>query len=257
MRCKNLGKTWADDIESQRGEWRLSDGSAKSKRAFSIEERGDEAAAACERGRKRAKVEASDDREGAERADEEFVEVVAGDVLDDAAAALGDGAGAGDEFGADQEIAGSAVELAERRVDAGGEHAADSAAGIPGNEERKELMVFEQSGVQFCDGRAGAGAESEVAGIVVDDLVESGHIESDVVAGGRHADAEFGARAARDKGEFFKRGEANDFGDLFSGSRYCNGGGDDFVYGIVGMCGGIGENMRSAEDGFQCGDEID
>ena len=117
-------------------------------------------------------------------------------------------------------------------------------------------MVFEQSGVQFYDGRAGAGAESEVAGIVVDDLVESGHIESDVVAGGRHADAEFGARAARDKGEFFKRGEANDFGDLFSGSRYCNGGGDDFVYGIVGMCGGIGENMRSAEDGFQCGGEI-
>ncbi len=77
----------------------------------------------------------------------------------------------------------------------------------------------------------------------MDDLVESGHIESDVVAGGRHADAEFGARAARDEGEFFKRGEANDFGDLLGGSRYCNGGGDDFVDGVGGAGGGIVENM--------------
>lgn len=117
-------------------------------------------------------------------------------------------------------------------------------------------MVFEQSGVQFCDGRASAGAESEVAGIVVDDLVESGHIESDVVAGGRHADAEFGARAAGDEGKFFKRGKADDFGDLFGGSGYCNSGGNDFVHGIAGPGGGIGENTRTAEDGFQCGGEI-
>src|SRR5437667_5508269 len=189
--------------------------------------RREEAAAACERSRKCAKVEASDDRERAERADEEFVEVVAGDVLDDAASALGDGAVAGDEFGADQEIAGSAVELAERRVDAGGERAADGAARIPGNEERKELMVFEQSGIQFCDGHAGARGEGEIAGIVVDDLIESGHIESDIVAGGRHADAEFGARAAGDEGESFERGKADDFGDFFGSGGFCNDGRGD------------------------------
>jgi hypothetical protein len=66
----------------------LCDGSAKSERAFGVGEGCDEAAAACERSRKGAEVEASDDRECAERADEELVKVVAGDVLDDAAAAL-------------------------------------------------------------------------------------------------------------------------------------------------------------------------
>ena len=88
-------------------------------------------------------VEARNDGECAERADEELVEVVAGDVFDDAAAALGESAGAGDEFGADQEVARGAVKLTQRGVDAGGDCAADGAVGIPGDEERQELMVFE------------------------------------------------------------------------------------------------------------------
>ncbi len=71
------------------------------------------------------------------------MEVVAGDVFDDAAAALGESAGAGDEFGADQEVARGAVKLTQRGVDAGGDCAADGAVGIPGDEERQELMVFE------------------------------------------------------------------------------------------------------------------
>ncbi len=66
----------------------MSDGSVKNERTFGVGEGCDEATTACERSRKRAKVEARDDREGAERADEELVEVVAGDVFDDAAAAL-------------------------------------------------------------------------------------------------------------------------------------------------------------------------
>ncbi len=68
----------------------MSDGSAKSERAFGVGEGCDEATAARERSRKRAKVEARNDGECAERADEELVEVVASDVLDDAAAALGE-----------------------------------------------------------------------------------------------------------------------------------------------------------------------
>jgi len=106
----------------------LRDRAAESERSFGARERGDEAAAAGDRSRKRAEVEAGDDGEGAEGADEKLVEVVAGDIFDDAAAALAEFAGAVDEFRADEEIARGAVELAQRRVDAGGDGAADGAA---------------------------------------------------------------------------------------------------------------------------------
>ncbi len=61
------------------------------------------------------------------------MEVVAGDVFDYAPAALAEIGGAVDEFGADQEVAGGTVRLAEGRVDAGGDGAADGGAGIPRN----------------------------------------------------------------------------------------------------------------------------
>ncbi len=63
------------------------------------------------------------------------MEVVAGDVFDDTAAALAELACAVDEFGADEEVAGGAVKLAEGRINAGGDGAADGGAGIPRNEE--------------------------------------------------------------------------------------------------------------------------
>ncbi len=80
---------------------------------------------------------------------EEFVEVVAGDVFHDAAAALHERAGAVDEFGAEEEVARGAVGLAERGIDAGGDRAADGCLRIVGDQERKKLVVLEESGVQL------------------------------------------------------------------------------------------------------------
>lgn len=72
------------------------------------------------RKRKSFEIDASDDAERADRAEEKLVEVIAADILDDAAAALGERAVAGDEFHAKNEVARGAVELAQRRIDATG-----------------------------------------------------------------------------------------------------------------------------------------
>lgn len=56
--------------------------------------------------------------------------------------------------------------------------------------------------------------------------------------------------AARDEGEFFAGGEADDFGDLFGGSRIGDGGWNDFVNGELRADFGIGNDLRSAEGGF-------
>src|SRR5260370_715948 len=117
-----------DGSQRERGERRLSDGSAKSERAFCVGEGCDEATAACERSRKRTEVEARNDGECTEGADEELVEIVAGDVFDDATAALGESAGAGAEFGADQEVSRGAVQVTQRGVDAACDCAAGGAA---------------------------------------------------------------------------------------------------------------------------------
>jgi len=76
---KICARPGTEDIEGERRERRLCDRAAKSECAFRRGEGGDEAAASSERSRKRAEVEARNDGECAERADEELVEVVAGD----------------------------------------------------------------------------------------------------------------------------------------------------------------------------------
>ena len=184
------------------------------------------------------------------------MKVVPGDVLDDAAAAFAKLAGAVDEFRSDEEVTRGAIGLAQGRVDPRCDGAADGAERIPGNQERKELVVFEQMGIHFCDGRAGIDAKGEITGIVMRDLIERSHVEGDVVARRRHADAEFGAGTVRDEGEFFARGEADNFGGFFGRGWFCDDGRDHIVHGIDGALGAIGENTRSADEGFHGGGEI-
>src|SRR5262249_28221033 len=66
-----------------------------------------------------------DDAEGAEGAGVQFHQVVAGDVLDDAAAGPGLGAVVGDEADADDVVAEGAVAVAARPADVGGDGAAE------------------------------------------------------------------------------------------------------------------------------------
>ena len=68
-----------------------------------------------------AEIEARDDSERTQRTDEQFVQVVAGDILHDAAAAFAERALAVNKLRANQEIARSAVLLAQGGIDAGGE----------------------------------------------------------------------------------------------------------------------------------------
>lgn len=108
---KELYEMRANEINRSGADWRPFDKCAESESVFMIAKRDDEAAAGWRCG-KRAEVEARDNRERAERADKQFVEVVAGDVFDDASAALAEAAGAIHKFRADEEVAGGAVRMA-------------------------------------------------------------------------------------------------------------------------------------------------
>jgi hypothetical protein len=218
-------------VDGGRAERGFFDAGSKGESVFGSAGRSYESAAGWRSG-KRAEVEASDNSKSAERADEKFMEVIAGDVLDHAAAAFAETAGAVNEFRADEEIASSAVGMAKRGIDAGSDDAADRGFKIKRDGKRQKLFLIVERYGEVVEIGSGIDAEGEVAGIVVSDFVEAGHIEGEVVARGRHADAEFGAIAAGDKGEMFESGEANDFGDLFGGGWFCDGGRSEFVDGV-------------------------
>ncbi len=251
---KDPGQARVKDIEGQRGQSRFGNLTAKSECAFGGGKGSEEAAAGGWSG-KCAEIETRDDGKSAERGDQKFVKVVSGDVFDDAAAAFAKVARAVDEFGANEKIAGGAVKMAERRIGTRGDDAADSAAGIPGDKKREKLMVFEKSGIQVRKQEAGIGAEGEIAGIVVGDVVDGGHVEGEVVARGRHADAEFGAIAARNEGEFLEGSEADDFGDFFGGGGFGDGRGRDFIDSVFGASCGVEGDVSNADGGFEaCGE---
>jgi len=205
---------------------------AKRESVFRGVKRDDEAVARW-RGRKSAEVEASDDRESAESADEKFVEVVAGDVFDDAATAFAEAACAVHKFRADEEVAGGSVRMAKRRIYAGSNDAADGRFEIKRDGKREKLFLLVERSGEVVEIGASVHADREIARIIVGDLVEGGHVHSDVVAGGRHPDRKFGAMAARDEREFFAGGEADDFGDLLGGKRLGDRGGNDFIDGVL------------------------
>src|SRR5881398_2903486 len=90
---EELQKLGADYVDRSGSERRLLDEMAERKSIFGRGKRDDETAARGRRG-KGPEVEAGDDGKSAERADQELVEVVAGDVFDDAATALTEVTGA-------------------------------------------------------------------------------------------------------------------------------------------------------------------
>ena len=81
-------------------------------------------------------------------------------------------------------------------------------------------------------------------------------VEGEVVAGGRHADAEFGAIAARDDGEFFERGEADDCGDFFGGGGLCDGGRKNCVDCVIRAYGWAGGDVGGADERLEARGEI-
>jgi hypothetical protein len=105
------------------------------------------------------------------RADEEFAEVVPGDVLDDRAAAAGDRAVAEHHGDADDEVADPAVAVPGRSRVGGGDEAADGAAGV-GRVDGEPLALGGQRPLGGRERHAGLEDGGEVAGVMGDDLVE-------------------------------------------------------------------------------------
>src|SRR5215467_4378001 len=110
---ENFHELGADEIDRGGANGRSFDEIAESEGMLVGLKRDNEAAAG---GRcwKRAEVEASDGGKSAEGADEQLVEVVAGDVFDDAAAAFAKAACAVNKLRAYEEVAGGAVRMAKR-----------------------------------------------------------------------------------------------------------------------------------------------
>ena len=78
-------------------------------------------------------------RQSSERADEKLVDVVAGDILHHAAAALGNDALAGDELHSQQEIPRRSMSIAQWRVRACGDDSAERGAFRKRRRKRQEL----------------------------------------------------------------------------------------------------------------------
>ena len=75
--------------------------------------------------REGAEVEARDDRKSAERSYKQLVQIVAGNIFYDAAAAFAECALAINKLRTNQEIASGAVLIAQRGVDGGSDRSAD------------------------------------------------------------------------------------------------------------------------------------
>jgi hypothetical protein len=138
---EELHELRADEIDRSGAKRRAFDESVESESVFVGAKRDDEAAARWRR-RKSAEVESRDNRESAARADEEFVEVVAGDVLDDAATTFAKAARAIHKFRADEEVARGAVRMAKRRVDTRRNDPADAGFEIKRDGEREKLLLL-------------------------------------------------------------------------------------------------------------------
>ena len=111
-------------------------------------------------------------REGAEGADQQLAEVVAGDVLDHPAAGLGDHAVGADHRDADQQVARGAGGDAARPAGVGGERPADAGAGH-GLVEREPLAAAADDLLHVGQPGARLGHDDQVTGGVVEHLVEA------------------------------------------------------------------------------------
>ena len=252
---EELQKLGADYIDGGRTERRALDEMANCERVFGSA-KGNNIAAARGRCGKGAEVEAGDDGKRTERADQELVEIIAGDVLDDAPAALAKAAGAIDKLRANKEVPSRAVSMAKRGVHAGGDDAPDRGFEVKRDSERQELFLLVERRGQVVEIGSGIDAHGEVARIVMSDLLEAGHVEGDVVARRGHADFEFRAMTASDQGELLEGGEADDFGNLLSGSWLRDGRRRDFVDRVIAAEGRLGRDVGSADGGFETGGEV-
>ncbi len=166
--------------------------------------------------RKRMEAEdgAGDDAEGAESAGGELGEIIAGDVLDDFAAAACEGAVGESERDADDKVAERTEAEAEGAAVVGRERATNGGPFGPQTVEGEALAVLREGLLQGLQGAASFHGDGEIGPGVLDDAVEARGRKDDVGTFWRIAPFKFSAAAARDDGEAGFVGEGESGGEL-------------------------------------------
>ena len=108
--CKQPSGPRTDEIHESQLQRRFHDCAAKSQGAREIG-KSSQKHSPTRRQWKRAEVQSRDDGQSSERADQEFVQIVAGDIFHDASAALRDDALASNKLHAEQEILRRAMSI--------------------------------------------------------------------------------------------------------------------------------------------------
>src|SRR5690242_5633008 len=161
-----------------------------------------------------AKDRASDDAESAKGTGSELGEIVAGDILDDFAAAGGERAVRKSDGDTDDEVAKGAETETKCAAVISREDAADGGFFGPKRIERETLAVLGESLLQSLNEAAGFDGDGEIGPNVFEDFVEARGREDEIGARGRIAPSEFAAAAARDDGEFGFIGKTKNGGEL-------------------------------------------
>src|SRR6266581_4556437 len=160
------------------------------------------------------------DAERAKGAGDKFGEVVAGNVLDDFAAAGGERAVGKSDRDADDEVAERAETETKRAAVVGRKDAADGCSFRPERIEGEALAVLSEGFLQSLKGAAGFDDDGEVGPGVFEDAIQARRGKDEMDVRGRIAPSEFCAAAARDDDEFGFVGEAEDFGELLFGCGF-------------------------------------
>src|SRR5207302_7992477 len=140
-----------------------------------------------------AEVQSRDDRQSSERADQEFVQVVAGDIFHDAAAALRNDSLACNKLSTEQKILRRAMSISHWRVCGCGDDSTKRGALRKRRRERQELPLFAGVAIELSVGYARLNAQREIVRLVGYHAVQCRNIERKIVSVWRHADVQVGS----------------------------------------------------------------
>ncbi len=155
-----------EDVERARLQLRAEEGGGRPRRVLGLDD---------ERARRRGqRVEPerdpSDQRERPGRAADELAQVVAGDVLDDLPAGVGDRPVGEHERDAEDEVARRAEAMPERTGQVGRQAGADGR--VAGRVERESLAVLGERRLERGEAHAGLDDARQVSRLVLEDAIE-------------------------------------------------------------------------------------
>ena len=186
-RGKQICGSWIEDVQYPGLQRRFRDRAAKSKRARCLGKRRDEHFLT---GRqwKRAEIQSRDHPQGPQRADEELVKVIAGNIFDHAATTFRNDAFSRDELDPQQKIPRGTVPVTKRRIRSRANDSSDRSAFRKWRSKRQELTLFAECPIEFGISHAWLDAEGKIARLESEHAVHLRKVESEIVRVRRHAD---------------------------------------------------------------------